>query len=965
MTGTAGQTALSFLIALSLSLILMPLAVSVGAHLNLVVRPRLFRSSRSSRRISYLGGPAVCLATGAGVLMGAGLDRSTAILLGGAFGMLAITYPNNRRHRRRLHPGLVAALQVTVATVVWWQQFQSALPGVTGWLMTVFLLVGAANALNLLDNMNGVAGYTAAATAGGLVVIAFMGGTPEIGLTAAALCGASIGFVPYNHKRARVYLGAGAPEFMGFLLGAAALNGGLYFGPRWAPLAALAALAVPATDSALAILGRAATGRPLFAGDIDHISHRLFRMGFSTRRAARLHGLAALAATGSVAVALATGPRFLFIPIGIFAIIGIGLLAIEGREPVRARRGAPVLRYLFFGVVAIVGLSVPAAAAAAWDLQGAQRAFAEGKAYAASFNAAAARQAFVTGGERARSAEAKLSWPVTLPARALPVVGDNLRAAEALARSGALLGQAAEQALNAAELFPVGPAGPQIGFSEGRLNTEPWPLAAQELQTAAVSANLAMADVRAADGILLPPIKGAREAFLREGDASIRALEKAGDAAALLPHFFADGTRRTWFLALQNPVELRATGGFLGAFGILSAEDGKLTLERFAGNHELPPVSSPVAAPAEFARNYDKYYSRTYWTSTNMTPDFPTAAAVQAEMYEQGAGRRIDGVIAIDAVGLNRLLDVVGPVEVPDIGLVTSENFLSVALNEAYLRFPDKGDRTSFLLPVGREVWSRLVSGDFSHPGSLMVPLGDLVATKRIQIWSPDELERLERLGLAGQLRRPENGADYLMVVGQNAAGNKVDYYAQRRVSYQVDLTDRSSIAGLVEVEISNGVPEGPEAGYIMGPVLPNDPPGLNRTLTSVYLPMRTFVTQALINGSPSVAESFTELEHSVASKFLEIPPQTSSSFGVRTRSELETPGRYKLIVQHQPNLNPDQFELDITLPKGAFVYSYSPSLRLVGNHLRWSGVLDREMEFEVRYGSSYKDREDSVLAGG
>ncbi|HVL50187.1 MAG TPA: DUF4012 domain-containing protein, partial [Actinomycetota bacterium] len=325
----------------------------------------------------------------------------------------------------------------------------------------------------------------------------------------------------------------------------------------------------------------------------------------------------------------------------------------------------------------------------------------------------------------------------------------------------------------------------------------------------------------------------------------------------------------------------------------------------------------------------------------------------------------IDGVIAIDAVGLNRLLDVVGPVEVSDIGQVNSENFLSVALNEAYLRFPDKGDRTSFLLPVGREVWSRLVSGDFSHPGSLMVPLGDLVATKRIQIWSPDELERLERLGLAGQLRRPENGADYLMVVGQNAAGNKVDYYAQRRVSYQVDLTDRSSIAGLVEVEISNGVPEGPEAGYIMGPVLPNDPPGLNRTLTSVYLPMRTFVTQALINGSPSVAESFTELEHSVASKFLEIPPQTSSSFGVRTRSELETPGRYKLILQHQPNLNPDQFELDITLPKGAFVYSYSPSLRLVGNHLRWSGVLDREMEFEVRYGSSYKDREDSVLAGG
>jgi UDP-N-acetylmuramyl pentapeptide phosphotransferase/UDP-N-acetylglucosamine-1-phosphate transferase len=962
MSGVAGHTVLAFFIALALSLILMPIAVTVGAHLKMVVQPRLFRNSRNRRKISYLGGPALCLATVAGALVAGGLERSATAVIGGGLALLVIGYRDNKRRSRRWHPALVGSLQASVASVVWWLEFRQALPGPTGWFLTVFLLVGAANALNLLDNMNGVAGYTAAATAGGLTFLAFMGGNPTIALPVAALCGASIGFLPYNHKRAKVYLGAGAPEFAGFVLGASALNVSLYFGPRWAPLATLAALAVPATDSALAILGRVGTGRPVFAGGIDHISHRLFRMGFSTRKAARLHGLAALAATGSVAVALYTGPAVLWITLGVFAAIGVGLRVIEGREPVRTRRGTPILRYLGYGVIGIVALSVPPALAAAWDLRGAQQAFLEGKAHATAFNVAAARDAFARGGELSKSAESKLNWPLTLPAKLLPVIGDNLRAAQALATGGRLLAPAAELALDATAVFPAGPAGPEIGFNEGRLNTQPWPEASTDLAEAAVLARLALADPRAAGGILLPPIKGAREEFLRDGSAAVQTLEKASDAAALLPHLFADGTKRTWFLAIQNPVELRATGGFLGAFGILSAENGKLNLERFESNNELPVVRTPAPASEEFARNYDKFYARTFWSNTNMTPDFPTAASVLAGMWEQSTGRQIDGVIAIDAVGLNQLLGIVGPVSVAPVGEVTTDNFLRLALNEAYIRFPEKDNRSRFLIEVGNEVWRRLLAGNFSNPTSLMVPMGEMVATKRIQMWSPDQLDRLKRLGLAGELR-PDEDADYLLVVGQNAAGNKVDYYARRRISYQVDLTNPTSVQGRVEVAIQNGAPEGAEPSYIMGPTLPKDPPGLNRTFTSIYRPGGTFVLGAQMNGAPSQVESSNELGLEVASKFLEIPPQSNGSFTIQTQRELSTPGRYKLVVQHQPNLNPDELVIDITLPKGAFVHSYSPGLELVGNHLRWTGALDREMEFEVRYGSSFRDRTNGVLA--
>ncbi|HEX2149619.1 MAG TPA: DUF4012 domain-containing protein [Actinomycetota bacterium] len=962
MTGVAGQTTLAFLIALALSLVLMPIAVALGPHLGTMVAARLFRNSRSKRKISYLGGPALCVAAVLGSVVGGGFERPAMVILGGGLLLVLISFRDTKRRSTRTPIALVGALQAAVASVVWWLEFKAALPGFSGWLLTVFLLVGAANALNQLDNMNGVAGYTAAATAGGLMFIAFMGGTPRAAIPVAALCGACLGFIPYNRKRARVYLGAGSPEFIGFVLGATALKVSLYFGPRWAPLATVAALAVPATDSALAILGRVGSGRPIFKGGIDHISHRLFRMGFSTRKAARFHALAALAATGSVAVALTTGPKLLFFTVFVFAAIGIGLRAIEGREPVRSRRGPPILRYVSFGILGLIGLSAPPVLLAAWDLHNAKNEFSNGMAQAAAFNIPGARAAFDRGGELSASAERKLNWPLTIPSRFLPVVGDNLQAITALATSGRLLAPAAQQALKAAAVFPVGAAGPEIGFNNGSLNTEPWPVASTELSNAAVAADLALADLRAADGILLPPIKGLRETFLRDGTRAAASLEKAGDAAALLPHFFADNTRRTWFLAIQNPVELRATGGFLGAFGILSAENGKVTLERFDSNNELPELTRPAPAPAEFAKNYDKFYSRTLWLNTNMTPDFPTAAEVLASMWKQGTGRQIDGVIAVDAVGLNKLLGIVGPVNVPPAGDITSENFLPLALNEAYERFPEKENRSSFLLEVGQEVWSRLLAGNFSNPTALMVPMGEMVSTKRLQIWSPTELDRLKRLGLAGDLR-PEEDADYLMVVGQNAGGNKLDYYAQRRIDYSVDLTRPSDVRGVVQVQIANGAPTGAKPSYIMGPTLPNDFPGLNRTYTSIYMPRQTSVLGALMNGAPSGVESSTELGLGVASNFLEIPPQTNGSFTVRTQSALAKPGSYKLVLQHQPNLHPDHMNIDITLPKGAFVYSYTPGMRLVGNHLRWSGELDREMEFEVRYGSSFKDKTNGVLA--
>lgn len=951
----------AFSLALLLSLVLMPICVVFGTRLNLMVIPRIWRRGRSKRPVTYLGGPAVCLATVAGAVLPSSLGTEYKVILAGAVAMLLIGYRDNKRRRsKQSNPLFRAISQVVIAGAVWWFAFRGTLPGPLDAVLVVTWLVAATRSLNLLDNMNGVAGSTVLATTVGLIYLAFLSGEPRLAVLMAALCGACLGFLPHNWRRAKVYLGSGGPEFIGFLLGAAALRISSQFGgvQRWAVAAAL--LAVPLVDGFTTLFSRLVLGKSLREGNVDHISHKLARLGLRTATIATIHGFAALTATAAVEMAFRGAPRLPVVVLALYVMLA-ALLTVGDQRGASIKSGERrVFRSVSLAMLSILGLgllSATPALGAALDLRKAKTAFSSGIASARSFDLAGARTSFKTGTELAAAAERKLDTPLTLPARYLPIIGDNLRAVSALAKGGRMMGPAVEEALKAAEVFPVGPNGPEIGFTEGRINIEPWRQAVESLGRASSAARLAVAGPIGADGMLLPPVASARTAFIEQGSAGAKTLASAGDAAALILHLFGAEKPRTFFLAIQNSVELRATGGFLGAFGILTADSGKLTLERFEANTALPgrlvgglpSIGAPAQASQEFADNYDRFSSRSFWANTNMTPDFPTVAEVLANMWEQSTKRKIDGVIAIDAVGLNELLKLVGPVNAPQVGQINSENFLPLALNEAYVRFPEKENRSSFLLEVGREVWSRLLAGNFSSPRALLGPMSDMVGTKRLQMWSRDEQKRIARLGAAGALH-PSNGNDYLMVVGQNAGGNKIDYYARRRVSYGVDLSNPADPRGRVSVQIQNQAPSSGLPPYIIGPVNPVDPPGLNRTFTSIYLPGSTGIVGAVVDGIASGVETKTEKGLLATSKFLDVLSGKTGTLTVQTRGVPAAPGVYRLRVQHQPSLNPDSLEIDIKLPEGTSVIEVTPGMKVDGNRVLWSGVLDSQKDFLVRY---------------
>lgn len=166
-------------------------------------------------------------------------------------------------------------------------------------------MLGLTNAMNLVDGLDGLAAGIAAVGGVGLAVTASSLGLPQPALIAAALAGASLGFLRRNAPPASIIMGDTGSMFLGFAL--AGVGAAIFWAaPVARTLLGLLLISwVPALDASYAVLRRWARGDSIFRGDRGHIHHRLLASGFSQRGAAlSLCGLALLGSAAGVATIL-------------------------------------------------------------------------------------------------------------------------------------------------------------------------------------------------------------------------------------------------------------------------------------------------------------------------------------------------------------------------------------------------------------------------------------------------------------------------------------------------------------------------------------------------------------------------------------------------------------------------------------------------------------------------------------
>lgn len=225
-----------------------------------------------------------------------------AIVLG-AVGMLGLGWLDDR-HELRASAKFAGQLCIAALVAAAGVRITLFVPSpVFSYAVTILWIVTLTNAMNFLDNMNGLCaglGAIAALCFGG---IAALHGQYLVASFAFLVCGALLGFLPWNYPRASAFIGDSGAHLTGFLLAVLAILPHFYSSGRPTKLAVLApllVLAVPLGDLVCVVWIRTRAGKPFWIGDTNHLSHRLVRRGLSKERAVGVIWLIA-GALGAVA----------------------------------------------------------------------------------------------------------------------------------------------------------------------------------------------------------------------------------------------------------------------------------------------------------------------------------------------------------------------------------------------------------------------------------------------------------------------------------------------------------------------------------------------------------------------------------------------------------------------------------------------------------------------------------------
>lgn len=316
------------LVAFGAALVLTPAAKQFARRAGAVARPKADRWHRGE--IPLMGGVAIGLSLLVALpLVSQSLSPSAWILLAGAYVMLGVGLLDDIRP---LRPQSKLVLQIVVAAVVSSQGLQLRLTPypATDILLTIGWVVAITNAINLLDNMDGLAvGISAIAVAFRLLFFV-LDGNVEGALLAAALLGALLGFLRFNFNPASIFMGDAGSLFLGLMVSGLSLVGGWPYSRSTLSilLFPVLILLVPIFDTTFVSLARSLSGRSIARGGRDHTSHRLVALGLSERRAVLVLYALALVSGGLAYVGYRVGLRYAVVLVGFF-LIGLGLLGVH------------------------------------------------------------------------------------------------------------------------------------------------------------------------------------------------------------------------------------------------------------------------------------------------------------------------------------------------------------------------------------------------------------------------------------------------------------------------------------------------------------------------------------------------------------------------------------------------------------------------------------------------------------
>ncbi len=341
------------------------------------------------------------------------------------------------------------------------------------------------------------------------------------------------------------------------------------------------------------------------------------------------------------------------------------------------------------------------------------------------------------------------------------------------------------------------------------------------------------------------------------------------------------------------------------------------------------------------------------------SPDFPTGAAQAASFYElETGGTEVDGVIAITTYALDRLLQVVGSVDVPDYAVTVEPGDVTLTLLGATRGAAvDPKNRKDVLDVLAKTMMDRLLGLPPERWPDLVSALEDIGRERMALAWFKDsEAERfvVDR-GWGGPVR--QDPGDYLYVVESNVAPtSKYNLVVDRSDSLVVKLAADGSATNSLRLDWQNHAGDEGDLYQSLRDFSENQE-GWYGAYVRTLVPTGSELVTARGKSVVDVTDAeYVEDESGRLSygNYLLMAPGESKLTYLWTVPEaaVETTDgwEYRLVIQKQPGARTSPIKVRIELPAGATLLEASDGLQANGERLSYEGELDTDLELRVLY---------------
>jgi hypothetical protein len=553
------------------------------------------------------------------------------------------------------------------------------------------------------------------------------------------------------------------------------------------------------------------------------------------------------------------------------------------------------------------------------------------------------------------------SDPLVALLRAAPPTGDQVRGADHLLAAATDLTQAGDHGLLVARRYvQIREAGRQETGSVMADLVSLMASSRDQVIDISDAIKAARGELDAMPGGLVSQLADARNLVQKELERIQPALDSYARVQDQLPDMLGMNGPRRYLVLAEDPAELRPSGGFIGTYGLVTFDQGRITERKFQNTLILDFAPGPPYVEPPPGLKGHLLGTQFSWqlADAGWSPDFPTAAQKALELYtvESGDGK-IDGVIALDTYGIDLLLGVTGPITVPEYGVTVQPGQTTLTALANTRQSSDPGvDRKAFLDAFGGELLDAMMGTPTAKWPDLLDALHAGASQRHLMAWTKNASAQglVAWAGWDGAVR--QDSGDYVQAADANVAPtSKYNLVTQRSLDLKADIDAVGNAHDTLTLNWDNRADEPEAAALRQLPYTGTN--GMLGNYLRVLTPERSRLQSVSggrlvpLSGVEEISEEAGRTSYGIF--LLEPPGPTSatiswvSPYPVDTN---DTTGLYRLTVQKEAGRPAEPLSVTVTVPEGATILETSPGMAVSAQTATLQTTAATDVQLWVRY---------------